>query len=170
MSDVLDGPSVALYRLFDRAGALLYVGIASDPRARWVQHKGDKPWWPDVHRYELEWLLSRGSALQKESRVIAEERPLHNILGAGPARRLSDLTGRAPLVPDALLSIRDIMARHQLSRQTLHAYRQRPDFPAPAPNGANSRPRWRAQDVDAYFLANPKRQGARTDLQHRTQP
>lgn len=38
----------ALYRFYDAAGALLYVGITIDPGSRWRSHAHDKPWWQQV--------------------------------------------------------------------------------------------------------------------------
>ena len=166
VADVLDGPSVALYRLFDRTERLLYVGVTSDPRSRWACHKADKDWWPEVYRYSLEWLSGRQDALLEEARAIAAERPAYNIAGGRAERRPSRSATPGPLPADTLLSIRDVMSRYNISRQGLHNFRQRRDFPAPVPSAGSSRPRWRAGDLDAYFQANPKRQGARTDLQH----
>ncbi|MFJ1606977.1 GIY-YIG nuclease family protein [Streptomyces sp. NPDC088253] len=165
MADVLNGPSVALYRLFGRAGELLYVGVTSDPRTRWAQHKAEKPWWPDVHRYTLEWRSSRDAALKEEAEVIVRERPAHNVMGATipPTRRAVPPVVRLP-DPDALLSIRDITVHHGISRQALHNHRQHPEFPVPVATAGSSRPRWHAGGVAAYFTAHPKRPGERTDL------
>lgn len=37
-----------LYRLFDRQGALLYVGITGDLGQRWKKHMREKHWWGQV--------------------------------------------------------------------------------------------------------------------------
>lgn len=71
----------ALYRLYDDADVLLYVGIAFNPEARWLAHQGDKLWWADVRRKQVDWFLSRESASAAESEVIATERPLYNKQG-----------------------------------------------------------------------------------------
>lgn len=70
----------ALYRLRDRVGALLYVGISEDPLRRWPQHAAEKAWWPEVAHFSLEWLPSRGEALLAEKKAIRAERPIHNIV------------------------------------------------------------------------------------------
>lgn len=68
----------ALYRLFDATDQLLYVGIAEDPKRRWQQHAGDKAWWSQVARRDVEWLATRGAAEALERAAIVDERPLHN--------------------------------------------------------------------------------------------
>jgi hypothetical protein len=72
----------ALYRLFNSEGRLLYVGIAFNPRARWLGHSSTKSWWEQVDRREVEWHETRSAALGAEAEVIVNERPLYNIAGA----------------------------------------------------------------------------------------
>jgi hypothetical protein len=38
----------ALYRLFDAADDLLYIGVSYDPRDRGYQHVMTKTWWRDT--------------------------------------------------------------------------------------------------------------------------
>lgn len=68
----------ALYRLHDREGTLLYIGITSNPEVRWEQHESDKPWWPLVADRAVEWLPNRDCALEAEARAIRAEHPLYN--------------------------------------------------------------------------------------------
>lgn len=164
MSDVVEVPETALYRLYAANGDLLYVGIAYDPRVRWAQHRADKAWWPEVYRYALEWHPTRSRALKVEKDVIARERPRHNVHGAAEAPGSSEA---ATSDPDALLTIKGVCERHGITRQGLHSHRQHPDFPAPIAEAGHSRPRWRAALTDRYFLAHPKSQGARTDLKRK---
>ena len=44
----------ALYRFFDEAGTLLYVGISNDPDVRWSYHARQKDWWPKVRSRTIE--------------------------------------------------------------------------------------------------------------------
>lgn len=69
----------ALYRLRDKAGGLLYVGITDNPERRWKDHEKDKPWWPQVAARSIEWLPTRGLALTAEAKAIRAERPRHNL-------------------------------------------------------------------------------------------
>lgn len=69
---------VALYRLFDAGGELLYIGISGGPWQRFTQHAADKPWWPGVVRAEIEWYPAREIAEQAERDAIRAEFPRHN--------------------------------------------------------------------------------------------
>jgi predicted GIY-YIG superfamily endonuclease len=70
---------VALYRLYDSTGALLYVGITTDPKARFTQHSIYKGWWPTVARTTVAWLeVTRQEALAIEAATIRDEEPIHN--------------------------------------------------------------------------------------------
>lgn len=68
----------ALYRLFDRDGRLLYVGITGKPSGRWRQHSADKPWWDQVADRKLEWFDARPIAADAEVEAISSESPLYN--------------------------------------------------------------------------------------------
>lgn len=69
----------ALYRLYDATDALLYVGIASDPKTRWWTHANEKTWWPQVARREVEWFMTRPAAEAAEVAAIVTELPRHNV-------------------------------------------------------------------------------------------
>jgi len=75
----------ALYRLRDASGRLLYVGISEAPLRRWAEHSKDKPWWPLVTTFTLQWFDSRNRALVAEARAIHTEKPLHNVVHNGDA-------------------------------------------------------------------------------------
>lgn len=68
----------ALYRHFDAAGRLLYVGISLSAVQRLAQHKQASHWFAQIARVDVEWLPSRHDALRAESKAIANEAPLHN--------------------------------------------------------------------------------------------
>jgi len=75
----------ALYRLF-RSETFLYVGISCDPDGRLLDHKAQKPWWPDVNRVKVTWYRDRMSALREEAWAIALEVPLYNDHRPDPLR------------------------------------------------------------------------------------
>jgi predicted GIY-YIG superfamily endonuclease len=68
----------ALYRLYDAAGVLLYIGITDDLRARMDQHSRDKDWWPEVARRTVAWYREREDADRAETLAVAAEKPIHN--------------------------------------------------------------------------------------------
>jgi hypothetical protein len=68
----------ALYRHFDAAGNLLYVGIAYNPFRRTGNHSFNADWYQSVCRIEIEWHATREKALWLEELAIARENPRHN--------------------------------------------------------------------------------------------
>lgn len=69
----------AVYRMFDRAGKLLYIGKTGHA-ARFDSH-AVKRWFPLVASITLEWHDTEASALLAEAHAIAIERPRYNIAG-----------------------------------------------------------------------------------------
>lgn len=69
----------ALYRFYDAAGDLLYVGITLNPDERWKKHR-KKPWWHTVASIRLETYLDRESVLAAEREAIITEHPVHNVV------------------------------------------------------------------------------------------
>lgn len=73
----------AVYRFYDRRGALLYIGITNSPRHRFAQHadpRDGRPWWGQVDesRTTIEWYSTRNQALRVEEHSIKSELPMHN--------------------------------------------------------------------------------------------
>ncbi|MGA5315090.1 GIY-YIG nuclease family protein [Streptomyces pseudogriseolus] len=69
----------ALYRLYDEAGVLLYVGISCNLNERWKDHREEKLWWPQVVEKQVEWYEKRSEAESAEVHAIVTEDPLYNI-------------------------------------------------------------------------------------------
>jgi predicted DNA-binding transcriptional regulator AlpA len=63
----------------------------------------------------------------------------------------------------------EIAAEHGVTRQTVHAHRKKGVFPKPVEGEGSTRPRFRADEVAAFFAANPPSPGKRTDLTQRPQ-
>lgn len=68
----------ALYRLYNAADELIYVGIAHNPRVRWKQHARVQPWWHEVVTREFEWLDTRADAERLEAELIETRHPKYN--------------------------------------------------------------------------------------------
>jgi predicted GIY-YIG superfamily endonuclease len=75
----LTNRSHVLYRMYDSARQLLYVGITFDPRTRWKAHGEDKAWWTDVSSIDVQHFTSRTAADRAERRAIRSDRPLYNV-------------------------------------------------------------------------------------------
>lgn len=69
-----------LYRLYNDAADLLYVGIAGNPGRRFEQHAEDKPWWSEVAATKLEHFATREAACAAEVAAITTEKPQHNVM------------------------------------------------------------------------------------------
>lgn len=68
-----------VYRHFDAAGALLYVGVSLSAIQRLAQHADNSHWFAQIARVEIQNFNSREEALAAERRAIADESPKHNI-------------------------------------------------------------------------------------------
>lgn len=79
----------AMYRHFNAAGKLLYVGISLSAVQRLAQHRHTAHWFDDIRRVEVEWFISREDALAAEASAIRTEAPVCNI--AKPAASIKAL-------------------------------------------------------------------------------
>lgn len=74
----IQGGRTALYRHFDAAGSLLYVGISLSAVQRLAQHKSTSAWFSQIARVDVEWLDTREAALAAEAAAIVAENPRCN--------------------------------------------------------------------------------------------
>lgn len=62
-----------------------------------------------------------------------------------------------------MMTVKEIAEEHDVSRVSIHTYRRRGVFPQPVEGEGTTRLRFRADEVAAFFVANPKQPGKRTD-------
>ena len=74
LSDV----ETAVYRYFNEAGRLLYVGVSLSPMQRLIQHRDTTTWFNEVVRIEIKRYPNRDVALAIEIAAIRHEKPLYN--------------------------------------------------------------------------------------------
>lgn len=67
-----------VYRCYDVADRLLYVGVTSNLPARLARHRGESPWWAVVARLEADGYGDRAEADRHERHLIRIKRPVHN--------------------------------------------------------------------------------------------
>lgn len=79
-----DGKRHHLYRHFDAAGRLLYVGISLNALQRLLEHD-QAPWFDEIVRVEISRYPTRLAALAAERQAIRGEGPAHNIMHARKA-------------------------------------------------------------------------------------
>lgn len=72
-------PSQVLYRFWNCADELLYVGITARPWERWKQHRSEKAWWEEVAKVTIENFATRAEVKAAETTAIKTENPLYNI-------------------------------------------------------------------------------------------
>lgn len=77
----------SLYRFFDAAGKLLYIGITGNPRLRFAQHRKAKVWWNDIATREIVHYKTRVDLMAAEREAIIRERPRYNIAHNGTGAR-----------------------------------------------------------------------------------
>jgi hypothetical protein len=73
-----------LYRLYDAADTLLYVGITNSTEVRFGAHAKTQPWWKDVIRTTTHRYPDRRSVLAAEQLAIQCEMPRYNRCHNGP--------------------------------------------------------------------------------------
>lgn len=71
-------PTARVYRCFDAAGALLYVGVSMGPTSRLKAHARTSPWFGEVANVTISPVMPRREALEAERDAIAAEKPIHN--------------------------------------------------------------------------------------------
>lgn len=62
-----------------------------------------------------------------------------------------------------LITLKQIELEHGVSRSALHTYRRSASFPQPVPVEGSTKTQYRADEVAAWFAANPKQQGRKRD-------
>jgi prophage regulatory protein len=137
----------ALYRFFDDADNLLYVGISDKPAARRESHTRTE-WWPAVHRSTVEWVAGRDEALRLEAHAIRDEKPLHNIQGVIRPDRV-----RVPSeVTTEIIGAAEVGRMFGVGRQRVQQIVTGAGFPRPL-QVLTAGKVWRTADVKAWAEA-----------------
>jgi predicted GIY-YIG superfamily endonuclease len=71
--------TTTLYRLYDKQGDLLYVGISVGGLQRLKQHRDSKDWFLEVASATFTHYPSRAEALKAEAQAIHSEHPRYNV-------------------------------------------------------------------------------------------
>lgn len=74
------GQPTTVYRFYDSADVLLYVGVTSNMSSRFRAHGMGKSWWSQVARKTMTLYGTRDEAEAEEARAILAENPVHNIV------------------------------------------------------------------------------------------
>lgn len=68
-----------VYRCYDRAGRLLYLGCTYNPRKRLAEHRSTSSWFAEVARTELVEYPDGASGFAAEAEAHASEDALHSL-------------------------------------------------------------------------------------------
>jgi predicted GIY-YIG superfamily endonuclease len=68
-----------LYRFYATDDTLLYVGLTTNPGQRFKKHRGEKPWWPEIARIEMEYHPTLAALQAAEREAITTEKPRYNV-------------------------------------------------------------------------------------------
>jgi hypothetical protein len=147
----VSGRPTTLYRFFNGAGDLLYVGITHRGLKRWSEHAEEKSWWLEVSATTTKHFPDRESAVQAETAAIRSENPRYNVASTGPRGR-PNLDAVVPLpasdgewdLDELLANLVDAAGAAELlgiATKSVAVYRDRyPDFPKPVlPTYASNR-------------------------------
>lgn len=76
-----------LYRFFNDAGDLLYVGITCRGLERFSDHATEQGWWPEVAATTTAHFPNRADAAAAETEAIRTESPRYNVVHTDRRRR-----------------------------------------------------------------------------------
>jgi predicted GIY-YIG superfamily endonuclease len=79
-------PPIVVYRFYDAAGDLLYVGQTTNLISRTTWHSSRSPWYSRIASHTITVAATRREALAMERDAIRTERPLYNVMH-NPIRR-----------------------------------------------------------------------------------
>ena len=144
-----------IYRLYDKAGVLLYIGITTDPNRRFAAHAADKPWWPEVAHHIIE-EIDTATARQTERETIRQERPRYNVSQAvsdtvarPSRRRIPTSIDDAPEFLDAA-QVAGVLGCSSYALRDLE--RRDSAFPQPRPiSPALKAKRWRRDELRGWL-------------------
>lgn len=72
--------TTSLYRQYNKDGVLLYVGVSESVMTRLSQHSATSKWFRDVTTVTVKHFRTRRAALRAETKAIAEEHPVYNVI------------------------------------------------------------------------------------------
>jgi predicted GIY-YIG superfamily endonuclease len=89
-----------VYRLFNEAGELLYIGMTGRLGQRLKNHASTQPWWNEVATVTEEPVPGNYmDAAQVERRAIAKEFPKYNVRDRAPDRPVPTPDGQPLFIP-----------------------------------------------------------------------
>jgi len=114
--------SERLYRHFDEAGELLYVGVTSRLPRRVREHQQHSPWWEKIARIEVKPYPDRQSVLEAERVAIENEKPKFNKRHNLPKRQVKEPEATASIsgqnITGRLIQLRPVYTINEAAEAT----------------------------------------------------
>jgi hypothetical protein len=120
---------MAVYRPYDFADTLLYVGVTKNFGLRWQRQAELRSWWPQVTRMTVFFYDDEAAAVQAEQDAIDHEHPVHNVATTNRNYRRDRNPGRHR--PQRYMGTAEIANELNVSRQRAGQLTAKPDFPDP---------------------------------------
>lgn len=108
-----------LYRHFDAAGVLLYVGISLSAVVRLSNHRTASSWSEQIATVTVEQFPTRGEAYEAETIAIRTEKPLYNKAKKG-AKRVRGKSVKLSMKPKS--SLQELFESHGIKPRLTHHY------------------------------------------------
>lgn len=138
---------MAVYRPYDVAESLLYVGVTKNFGQRWQQQAAQKSWWPHMARMTVDWYDDEAAAVKAEQDAIDAEHPIHNIARTNRNYRSSRVPPGTP--PQKYMGSAEIGKMLSVGRQRVQQIVHEADFPDPYEVLAMGKV-WKREDIAAW--------------------
>ena len=110
---------LALYRWFNKAHELLYIGISSSIGSRVKAHSKFSNWFVESAYMTVEWAKTPEELSQKERLAIRKERPLYNISHNEKPRRKAFSTAVTQREKILLATVETLFAKQDAATETI---------------------------------------------------
>jgi len=145
-----------LYRMFNAANELLYVGISAHPTLRMSQHATRQPWWHALANITMEHFPSHALAAAAETKAIKTENPRFNVVDNPYARVMipsGDIWEYTPTEPPKLIGPEEAGKILECTPITLRNWAKKKQGPKPYIVNKRKKHMYDLNEVHAFHAA-----------------
>lgn len=122
----------AVYRIYDRADLLVYIGLSQRPAIRIAYHRSSAPWRAQISRWTEEWHPDRHVAASAEQAAIDLELPYCGMT-TDLYREVSAICRHAESVDSKARAVRGARERYRESAIAFQVAARAPTHPVSVP-------------------------------------